>query len=115
MTSALVGLRLPALMAEDDAGTECADADADADAGAGADAVGGRASLLRCPGALLETAGEIVGTGTELSGCAVQPEITARAAAAAQRIRRVDRRRGRWDRILLLTIGRPSARTTVPS
>ena len=64
MTSALVGLRLPALMAEDDAGTVCADADADADA----DGVGGRASLLRCPGALLETAGEIVGTGTALSG-----------------------------------------------
>ena len=123
MTSALVGLRTLAPAADAAAGTvfSCADADADADAGAdaGADAdagaVGLRASPLPGTGVLLAVAGEIVGPGAEPAGCAVQPEITAMAAVAAHKIRRANRCRGGGDRILLLTIGRPSARSTVPS
>ena len=76
---------------------------------AGSEAVPGTAELRASPllgaRALLEAADEIVGTGPGFAGCAeVQPETTASAAVAAQRIRRADRCRGRCDRMLLFTI-----------
>lgn len=112
MTSALVGSRPFALAVDDPAGTAFRWADAEAGAvpeEAGSEAVPGTAELRVSPllGArvLLEAADEIVGTGPGFAGCAeAQPETTARAAVAMQRIRRADRCRGRCDRILPFTI-----------
>ena len=112
MTSALVGSRPSAIAVDDPVGTAFRWADAEAGAvpeDSGSEAVPGTAELRVSPllGArvLLDAADEIVGTGPGFAGCAeVQPESTARAAPAAQRIRRADRCRGRCDRTVLLAI-----------
>jgi hypothetical protein len=123
MTSALVGLRPFGLAVDDAAGAAFCLVDAEAGGAA-------EAAFVTVPGTelgvspllgawvLLEAADEIVGTGTGSAGCAaVQPATIARAAAAAQRIRGVDRCQDRGDRILPSTImfGSLSAGTTVPS
>ena len=122
MTSALVGLRPPAV--DDTAGTVCGAAGAEAGAGpkeAGAEPVPGTAELCASPvpggRTLLEAADDIVGTGAGFAGFAAeQPESTTKAAAA-QMIGGADPCRVRCDRTPLLTksCGRPRARTTVPS
>ena len=96
---------------------------------AGADAMPDEAGFEAVPGtaeplaaALLGVralpAAEIVGAGPGFAGCAeVQPETTASAAAAVQRIRRADRCRGRCDRMLprIIVFAWPTARSTLPS
>lgn len=110
MTSALVGTRPLALAADDATGSTVRSADAEAGAvpeSAGFEAAPGtaepRASSLFGARVLLAV-DEIVGTGTGLALCTVQPEATASAAMAAHRVRRADRCRGRRDRIRLFTI-----------